>query len=151
MLLEFFSFFLTDTCWECDKTLKRCNTIISDTLVSLNDTTIHKLWDIKQVPVLLQLYVSGISQNMGLNFNAFTEKERGQGGRKRVHIPFTATSSLVWTVATSNICQFTNSYFQCCEHTKRCWALTFRTFLFWIGLILPDESLEVGYTYAQVY
>lgn len=123
-------FFLINACWhECDKTLKRCKTAISGTVVSLNDTTIHKLWDTKPVLLLLHLYVSGFLQNVGLNLNAFTEKERVQGGRKRIYIPFTATSSLVWTMATSNICQFTKSYFQCSEHTTWCWTLIFRTFL----------------------
>lgn len=63
--------------------MKRCKPIISNTVVSLNDTTIHKLRDIKPGLLLLQLYVSGILQNAGLNLNAFTGKERGKGAGKR--------------------------------------------------------------------
>jgi len=40
----------------------------------------------------------------GINLNAFTEKERGQGDRKRTHIPFTAPSSLVSATATLRMC-----------------------------------------------
>ena len=57
--------------------------MISDTVVSLNDTPIHKLRDIKLVLLLLQLSVSGILQNVGLNLNAFTEKEKGARGQER--------------------------------------------------------------------